>query len=73
VGPIDPLLAIGLNPQERCETRASGSHDELSDASAFVAAALAVLRGEALVVVVVAGQHDVCAAKVEYLPESVEA
>ena len=73
VRPINALLAVRLNPQERCQRGAPGSHDELPDSSPQIATAVAVLRGEALVVVVVAGQHDVSAAQVKYPPESVQA
>ena len=73
VRPINALLAVRLNPQERCQRRAPGPHDELSDSSPQVATAVSVLRGEALVVVVVAGQHDVRTAKVKYPPESFQA
>jgi len=70
---IKALLAVRLNPQERCESSAPSPHDELPDSSPHIATAVSVLRGETLVIVVVAGQHNISAAQVKYSPESVQA
>src|SRR5690606_3453026 len=67
-GAVDPALAVGLDAVERAQVRAAGADHELADAVG-VGVAVGVLRREALVVVVVAGEREVDARLVSHPPE----
>ena len=66
-----PQLAVGRHPGEVAQRRPAGPDDELADAPVAVDPAVRVLRGEALVVVVVAVDDDVDAGRVQRPPEAV--
>src|SRR5436190_2037337 len=68
-----PDLAIAylgdFGDVERVVTASSRAHHELADAAGGIGRAVRRLRGEALVVVLVAGQNHVRASVVQHLPE----
>src|SRR6185503_17229653 len=64
---LQPELAVGMRRTEVVERRAAGAGDELLDAER-IAAAGGVLRREALVEVIVAGDRDVDAELVHQAP-----
>ena len=66
---LSDLAVRDQGVEAACEERAAGAHDELADAVVVRRQGTAgVERGEALVVVAVAGEHDLGAAVVERLP-----
>ena len=69
VGAAAADLAVGPDRAEALEVAAAGPDDELADPAGRVGPGVGVLRGEALVGVVVAVEDDVRAGVVERLPE----
>src|SRR5260370_13893145 len=62
-------FAIGLWRAERAVILAAGAHDEFADAARGIGRAIGRLRGEALVIVIMAGDHDIGVGFVESLEE----
>src|SRR5260370_971714 len=62
-------FAIGLWRGERAVILAAGAHDEFADAARGIGRAIGRLRGEALVIVIMAGDHDIGVGFVERLEE----
>src|SRR5260370_6609645 len=62
-------FAIGLWRAERAVILAAGTHDEFADAARGIGRAIGRLRGEALVIVIMAGAHDIRVGFVERLEE----
>jgi hypothetical protein len=53
----------------RAEGRSSGTDDDLANPERQVAATVGILRGEALVLVIVSGEHDIDAMGVHDVPD----
>src|SRR6266851_10317071 len=62
-------FAVGLWRAEGAVILAAGAHNEFADAARGIGRAIGRLRGEALVIVIVAGDHDIGVGFVECLEE----
>src|SRR5258708_40061541 len=62
-------FAVGLWRAERTVILAAGANDEFADAARGIGRAIGRLRGKTLVIVIVAGDHDIRVGFVERLEE----